>query len=271
MVLKRDFLRRLNRVILISFILFLIFIGAYFFMSFNSKINSINVIVTSIADSFENNTNVLGSLRRNISEMTALFLTQLTTFIIAILTLLTSLWYTTKRYLVEKKNALVDSLTGLYNKKAILFHLKQELLRTGRYGHPTTVAILDLDFFKKYNDVNGHVAGDRLLKRLGKILHEEVREYDEVGRFGGEEFVIVFPETKIKDAYDVCERIRKKIEKTNFAGKNNMPDKRVTVSIGISEIKGKKKMKGKTLLGKADDLLYKAKKSGRNKVIYKEN
>jgi len=189
---------------------------------------------------------------------------------IAVFALLGSIWYTTQKYLVQKKNALLDSLTQLYNKKAILFHLRQELLRSERYGHPTTVALLDLDFFKKYNDTNGHIAGDNLLKRFARILHDEVREYDEIGRFGGEEFIIVFPETHIKDAAIVCERIRKAVSETKFYGQHKMPFGKITVSAGLAEIKGKRRIKQDTILNKADEFLYKAKEAGRNQVLYKE-
>lgn len=263
MVLKRDFLRRLNKSILISFVVFLVFMGIFFYMSFQTKINAINILLNSLTGDGS-----IASLKSNINEMAFLFITQLITFVIAVIALLTSLWYTTQRYLVEKRNALVDSLTEIYNKKAILFHLKQELLRSERYSHPTTVAILDIDFFKKYNDTNGHVAGDRLLKRFAKILKDIVRKYDEIGRFGGEEFIIVFPETSIKDAAEVCERFRREIEATNFYGRQTMPNKKITVSVGLAEIKGKARINENTLLHKADEHLYKAKEQGRNRVIY---
>ena len=269
-MLKRDFVRRLNRGIIIFFVIFAVFLGIYFFISFTTQINAIRTSLDIIQETFTNETGLLNSIRNNLTGATFIFLAQLIVFIIAVIGLLGSICYTTKRYLVEKRNALVDSLTQLYNKKAILFHLRQELLRSERYGHPTTVAILDIDFFKRYNDTNGHIAGDNLLKRIGRILHESVREYDEVGRFGGEEFVIVFPETHIKDAALVCERIREIIEDTKFVGQHNMPNKKITVSVGLAEVKGKKRVKQNTILGKADEYLYKAKQTGRNQVLYKK-
>jgi diguanylate cyclase (GGDEF)-like protein len=269
-MLKRDFVRRLNRGIIIFFLIFVVFLGVYFFISFTTQVSAIRTSITIIQETFTNETGLLTSIRNNLTQANFLFIAQLIIFIIAVFGLLGSIWYTTRRYLVEKKNALVDSLTQLYNKKAILFHLRQELLRSERYGHPTTVAILDLDYFKRYNDTNGHVAGDNLLKRIGRILHESVREYDEVGRFGGEEFIIVFPETYVKDAAVVCERIRKIIEETRFVGQQNMPNKKITISVGLAEIKGKKKIKQNTILRKADEFLYKAKQTGRNQVLYKK-
>ena len=269
-MLKRDFVRRLNRWIMILILIFVVSLGVYFYMSFTYQVNAIRTSITIIQETFTNETGLLTSIRNNLTQATFIFIAQLLTFIIAVFALILSIGYTTKRYLVEKRNALVDSLTQLYNKKAILFHLRQELLRSERYGHPTTVAILDLDYFKRYNDTNGHVAGDNLLKRIGRILHESVREYDEVGRFGGEEFIIVFPETHIKDAALVCERIRQTVASTRFLGQHNMPNKKITISVGLAEIKGKKRIKQNTILARADEFLYKAKQTGRNQVLYKK-
>jgi len=269
-MLKRDFVRRLNRWIIIFVLIFVIFLGVYFFMSFTTQVNAVRTSINIIQETFTNEVGLLASIRNNLSEVTFIFLAQLLTFGIAVFALLGSIWYTTRRYLVERRDALIDHLTQLYNKKAILFHLKQELLRSERYGHPTTVAILDLDYFKKYNDSNGHVAGDNLLRRIGRILHESVREYDEVGRFGGEEFIIVFPETHIKDAAVVCERIRHIISDTKFFGQHKMPFRKITISAGLAEVKGKRRIKQNTILGKADSFLYKAKQTGRDQVLYKK-
>ena len=268
MPLKRDFVRKLNKTLMILMLIFVVSLGIYFYLSFISEINAIKTSLDLVKESISNGT--LTNIRNSFAKITIIFMAQLFTFVIAIFALIGLVWYTTKRYLVERRDALIDHLTQLYNKKAILFHLRQELLRSERYGHPTTVALLDLDYFKKYNDTNGHVAGDNLLKRIGRILHEEVRQYDEVGRFGGEEFMIVFPETHIKEAAEVCERIRKRIATTKFLGQDRMPFKKITISIGLSEVKGKKRVKQNTILNKADEFLYKAKETGRNQVLYKK-
>jgi diguanylate cyclase (GGDEF)-like protein len=195
---------------------------------------------------------------------------QMSTFIIGFVALLLAFRYTAHKYAVEKKDALMDSLTKLYNRRAVFFELKRELRKTERFNHPTSVAMIDLDFFKKYNDLNGHVAGDRLLRRFGTILKEGVRDYDIVGRFGGEEFIIIFPETSAREAFKVCERIRQTMEQTNFYGQDKMPNKRITVSIGIAEVPPKRRMKRDTIVHKADKLLYEAKSTGRNQVLYKK-
>ncbi len=268
MPLKKDFVRRLNKAILISFSVFLVAISVYFYLAAKTQFNAVNVILLSIRSFIEIGT--WNSLKINIGNMYYLLIFQLTTFIIAFIALLMAFRYTSQKYLVERKDALIDHLTKLYNRRAVFFELKRELKKTERYNHPTSVAMIDVDFFKKYNDLNGHLAGDRLLKRLGRILEENVREFDVVGRYGGEEFIIVFPETTVKGAYKVCERIRKIVEGTRFYGQEKIPNKKITLSIGIAEVPAKRKMKKDTLINKADELLYEAKRTGRNQVLYKD-
>jgi len=263
MPLEKDFVQRLNIAIIISFVLFVFFFGIYFFISFNSEINAIETTIQGIV-----NQNLISSITTNLGEAMFLFMTQLITFSLAIIALLVGLWYTTQKYLVEKKNALIDPLTELYNRKSVFFSLKRELRKTERFGHPTTVAMIDIDKFKSYNDTLGHIAGDRLLRKFSKIIAHTVRKYDIFGRYGGEEFIIVFPETKVEAAYKVCERLRKAVEDTKFYGEEKLPHKNVTISIGLAEIKGKKVRK-ETLIHNADQKLYKAKTTGRNQVLYK--
>ena len=129
--------------------------------------------------------------------------------------------------------------------------------------------MIDIDYFKKYNDINGHVAGDKLLRRFAKILKDNLRPYDIYGRFGGEEFIVVFPRTSANEAFHVCERIRKAMEETRFYGQEKMPFGKVTISIGISDVHGKRRIARDTLVNGADALLYKAKESGRNQVLFK--
>ena len=268
-MLERDFIKRLNKGIIISIIIFIIFLGGYFYFSFQSQINVIQATLKLLQNNLADKT-PLNSIKNNLGQARFIFIAQLITFSVALIALLSSIKFTTQRYMIEKRNSLIDPLTKLYNRRAFFFALKQELKKTQRFHHPTTVAILDIDFFKKYNDRNGHVAGDRLLQRFATILQEKVREYDTLGRYGGEEFVMLFPETEIKQAAQICERIRKAVEETNFYGKGKMPFKKVTVSIGLSEIRGKKKIKRETLIRKADEQLYKAKESGRNQVIFEK-
>jgi len=267
MRLKNDFIKRLNTSITIFLILFLVFISVYFFMSVNTKINSIDVFLNSLKSVIQDTDN-LNIIIQELSGVYFFFISQLVVFAFSLIFLLIAFWYTTQKYLIMKKDSLIDPLTKIYNRRAVFFALNRELKRTQRYRHPTSIAMIDIDFFKKYNDTNGHVAGDRLLKRFAKIFRDTLREYDIYGRYGGEEFIVVFPETKLKNAVLVCERLRKLIEKTKFYHQERLPHKNVTVSIGVAEVKGKKRMKKETLIENADECLYKAKESGRNKVVY---
>lgn len=264
MDLKRGFVRHLITIIITAFSLFILFIAIYFYISFNKETNAINISLNSLRNA--ENIGIINSIRTNIGDMEFLFGSQLATLLAAVVSLAIGLWYMIQLYMVEKRNALIDPLTQLYNRKAVFYELKRELGKSERYGHPTSVAMLDLDFFKKYNDQFGHVAGDRLLKRFAMLLKENVREYDVYGRYGGEEFIIVFPETGVKDAGRVCERIRQVLETTQFYGQEKMPFKKVTVSIGVAEVRGRRKIKKETLIHNADTCLYKAKESGRNRV-----
>ena len=272
--IKVNYTRRLNNFISALIIIFVISTSLYFYFADQTKSSSINTSVNIIKQAIANPTPI-NSLKTNLGGLSGLFTAQLLVFLFSTVVLVLIGRFLVRRYNVVRKDSLSDALTKTYNKKAILFALRREILRTERYGHPTTVAILDIDYFKKFNDTNGHVEGDNLLKRLAHIIKAAVREYDLFGRFGGEEFIIIFPETKIEEAYKVCERLREDIQNEKFKGRQNMPNKRVTVSIGLSEVYGKKQTGHKSLsanklLDKADELLYKAKESGRNKVIFEK-
>ena len=270
MPLKADFLKRLNIAIIVSLVIFIVSIGIYFYISSQTKVNAIEESLTILKNIMKDNSGVFSSILENLGALNFLFITQLITLFASIFALLSSIWYTTHRYMVEKRNALIDPLTKIYNRKAVFFSLERELKKSERYGHPTSLALIDLDFFKKYNDTQGHVAGDRLLLRFANLLKETLREYDVYGRYGGEEFIVVFPETSVSEAFAVCERLRKVIEETHFPGQEDMPFGKVTISIGISEVKGKRKATMEEILHHADQLLYKAKGEGRNRVLYEK-
>ena len=170
-----------------------------------------------------------------------------------------------RMYEIQRKNALIDNLTETYNRRAIMIGLKRELLRSKRYKHPLSIAMLDIDHFKKYNDTNGHPAGDVALKKFTTIIKEEIRNVDTIGRIGGEEFLLVMPETNIKGARETCERIRGKIENAKFAGEAKLPNKKFTVSIGIANHKESTKTHHH-IINQADKNLYKAKEK-RNTVV----
>src|SRR5574344_335706 len=168
------------------------------------------------------------------------------------------------------KHATLDALTGFYNRRQLEERIKKEVSNAKRQKAPLCGIMTDIDFFKGVNDTYGHAAGDLVLKTIAKIIRGQLREYDIAGRFGGEEFVILLPFTKIKEAKMVAERLRKTIEnkiidisKINIEG--DVKTITVTLSLGVYEMK--ENDNDEDLLRKADKALYKAKNTGRNKVV----
>jgi diguanylate cyclase (GGDEF)-like protein len=161
-----------------------------------------------------------------------------------------------------------DKLTGLANRCYLEEQLDVEFKRAGRYKFPLTLAVLDLDFFKKVNDTYGHLAGDAVLKEIGSRLRVELRETDFVGRFGGEEFVVLLTNTDLQGSLKLAEILRRFVEETpvHFEGQE-LP---VTASIGIAERHDGHETY-KEVFADADKALYEAKESGRNCVAYMEN
>ncbi len=159
-----------------------------------------------------------------------------------------------------------DRLTGLYNYSYFIDKLDEEKKRADRYGHPFSLVMFDIDFFKMLNDTFGHEAGNIVLKKIGEIIHKNVRNIDVVSRYGGEEFAILLPHVVDNEACRVAERIRKAIEGTGFNLRNGDPTvHKVTISGGLATYP--KDARNETeLIVNADRALYKAKESGRNRV-----
>ena len=155
--------------------------------------------------------------------------------------------------------AVTDRLTGLFNRIKLDQSLQDEVKRFERYKKPFSIMIMDIDHFKKINDTYGHQAGDEVLKKFATILMENLRNVDIIGRWGGEEFLIICPETSLVFAAQVAEKLREKIESCRFH-----QDIRVTASIGISEILADERETD--LIQRADNALYLAKESGRNRI-----
>ena len=156
-----------------------------------------------------------------------------------------------------------DYLTGLNNRGYFMELAERELKKALRYGHHFTVLMLDIDHFKKINDSFGHKAGDQVLKSLAEIFRITLREGDIVGRVGGEEFVVLLPETNVDGAVTVAERIRQTVETTTVSVSGSKIH--FTVSIGGSEPTFQECTLD-LLLNQADNMLYQAKNSGRNRL-----
>lgn len=164
--------------------------------------------------------------------------------------------------LLLEKEAITDPLTGLYNRRYFLQQGQKELLRARRYCYPLSLLMLDLDHFKKVNDIYGHAIGDQVLIRTARRILDSIRDVDIAARYGGEEFVVLLPETNIKSATTVAERIREKIASTPYKVKQNL-ELNLTVSIGTATLP-KETTDLRELIDLADQGLYEAKKRGRN-------
>ena len=162
--------------------------------------------------------------------------------------------------------ALTDELTGLYNRRYVFAHLNELLARMPEGGNDTAVMLFDIDHFKQVNDRHGHPAGDEVLRELAERALRQVRSVDLVGRLGGEEFIVVMPETSIGGAAIVAERVRAAVADELFTLPGEGKALPVTVSIGVA-VTGPAEDKLDHLLKRADDALYAAKNAGRNRVI----
>ena len=163
-----------------------------------------------------------------------------------------------------RRLASIDGLTELYNHRTFQERLAQEVGRAQRYRRPLSLLILDVDDFKRYNDLYGHLQGDRVLRDLARLLREASRVSDIVARYGGEEFAIILPETDRVNARKIGHRIREHVERYPFPGEERLPSGALTISVGVATYSqaGTKD----TLLQSADAALYRAKHAGRNRL-----
>ncbi|MBM3163069.1 MAG: GGDEF domain-containing protein [Chlorobi bacterium] len=172
---------------------------------------------------------------------------------------------------IEAKNKKLDELhirdekTNLYNYRHFKEHLIMEIERSKRAGDMVSIAMIDIDHFKQYNDEHGHVAGDRVLAQLAGIISSQCRTSDMPSRFGGEEFAVLFPRTDHETTLQISERLRMIICAEPVAHEKHQPEGRLTVSIGIATFPGDAP-DWYTLVNNADRALYRAKSAGRNRV-----
>ncbi|MEN8257695.1 MAG: sensor domain-containing diguanylate cyclase [Thermodesulfobacteriota bacterium] len=155
--------------------------------------------------------------------------------------------------------SVTDSLTNLYNHRHIIERLQEHVGSSDRYQRDLSVMMLDIDFFKNVNDTYGHPYGDEVLEQVSNTLREEIRAVDIAGRYGGEEFLVVMPETDLEEAIGIAERVRQAMESLTWEHPIIL-----TTSVGVAMWK-----QGETaseLISRADCLLYEAKKGGRNQV-----
>ena len=161
----------------------------------------------------------------------------------------------------ERRRANLDTLTQLPNRSAYNERAFHELRRFKRYHRPLSLAVCDIDFFKRVNDKFGHRSGDKALKVIAKAICQNVRKVDFVARLGGEEFVLILPETTGEDAFKVLEKVRKYVASIPFKFKQDLIP--ITISFGITQFEADDSME--SVFERADKALYMAKKSGRNR------
>ncbi len=159
-----------------------------------------------------------------------------------------------------------DGMTDLHNYRYFEMRLREEVLRHARTKQDVSLIIMDVDFFKNYNDTLGHQAGDIVLKKLGHILKETVRENDIVARYGGEEFAVILPGVSKEGVIILAERLRARVEETDFPNEEVQPSGSLTISVGTASLPYDAQ-DSSNLIYKADTALYTAKRSGRNRVV----
>jgi len=161
--------------------------------------------------------------------------------------------------------AIRDGLTGLFNHRYFRESLGTELSRSSRHGRAFSVIFMDVDHFKHYNDANGHLAGDEVLRTLSTLISERARDTTVSARYGGEEFVLLLPETDKEGAKTYAEELRGRIETYAFPDEKSQPLGRITLSLGVSTYP-EDGCDADTLISHADQALYHAKDAGRNAV-----
>ena len=160
-----------------------------------------------------------------------------------------------------RRQATIDALTGLLNRGAIMDRLTSEIERSIREGHPLCIAMVDLDHFKKLNDTHGHSAGDTALCEAARKMSFVLRPYDAVGRYGGEEFIVVFPRCDESIAMGIAERIR-----SSIAQPIRIEDQQISVTASIGVARAIHSKSADAIMQAADDALFRAKQLGRNRV-----
>ncbi|MGB6128004.1 MAG: sensor domain-containing diguanylate cyclase [Psychrilyobacter sp.] len=244
----------LRKVVLIIVFLVIIVISVILFIfgkSFDKSLNRLSYIVNSISN---------GNYTKNIDKLTEIIGEKSELRIIkdAIKKMNHEI---VKREVELKYISETDVLTSIYNRRAIISFIEVEIEKSKKFGSEYVVIMFDLDKFKKLNDKFGHLFGDEVLKGVCKEVSKNIKKTDKFGRYGGEEFLIIFPNTSFSEGIEAAERLRQKIEDMKWEN-----DVVVTVSMGVI-----RNMRADTLnlsLERVDNLLYKAKNNGRNRIEY---
>lgn len=166
-----------------------------------------------------------------------------------------------------KKLSITDPLTGTMNRRYLNNRLSEEIARFNRYKHPFSFMMIDIDGFKEYNDTYGHIAGDKVLKNIATTIVNSLRSIDIAVRFGGDEFVLILPQTPKIEAINIANRIKENVENLYISQRQELPPKYLTVSIGLSSYP-EHASSASELIERTDQDLYLAKKGGGNRLVY---
>ena len=165
-----------------------------------------------------------------------------------------------------KMLSIHDGMTGVFNHAYAVEEVDSEIERAKRYNVIFSLILLDVDNFKEVNDSYGHLAGDFVLKSMADLIEKNLRTIDIVGRYGGEEFIIILPQIDLENAYIAGERLRQAVESETFLYNDNVIQ--LTISLGVATYQDGKNTQG--LIKIADDNLYRAKKEGKNRTCYEQ-
>jgi len=234
-------------------IIFILIILSVISKNFDSSLNRLSYVIDSISQ---------GNYSKNIDKLTEIIDEK------SELSFIKNAIRKMNYEIIKRENELkyiseTDSLTGCYNRRATINLIEKEIEQSKEFDLNFSLIMFDLDKFKKVNDTFGHLFGDTVLKDVSKVILNNIKTTDIFGRYGGEEFLILLPNTDLDEGIIIAERLRQTIEKMTWKY-----DTVITVSMGVI-----KKLPNDTLdlvLGRVDNLLYKAKKNGRNRVEYQE-
>jgi diguanylate cyclase (GGDEF)-like protein len=166
-----------------------------------------------------------------------------------------------------RRQAVTDELTGLFNHRHFQEVMTAEVERARRYGDDLALIMLDLDNFKDVNDAHGHMQGDLVLREIGRVLRDTVRDVDEAARYGGEEMAVILPQTDLEGAFRFAERVRVRIEQLALPRVDGDGTVRITASLGVAALSGGRSADRDDLVAAADAALYRAKRSGKNRTV----
>ena len=244
--------------------------SVFSYLAIKTKVNVIETTILAVKSAASDSiAGVLNSIRDGLKGVYQVALLEIVILTIAVIFSCLTIIHLITLYFNMKRRSLIDPLTQIYNRRALNQALEKEIQRAKRFKHPLTIIMLDIDHFKIYNDNNGHVAGDKLLQRVAKIILGKIRDVDTLARYGGEEFTIILPETPHRGAVVIAERIRKAVADAKFKGEEKQPKGNLTISLGLVTFHGEYKSK-KHMINSADELLYQAKEEGRNQLIKAE-